>query len=130
MCGVFVKDISKELERGETKRKMETNETERKMETAEDKYDLFIEISHLEDSSSSCSEPILPKSNTLPARCFFLLFQKYHAPANAFYLMLLKKETKDCWFSNVPLGKNKLSKAIATLCVQNVVFKVIKRITL
>ena len=55
------KDISKELERGETERKMETNET------AKDKYDhLFIEISHLEDSSSSCSEPTLPKSNTLP----------------------------------------------------------------
>ena len=57
-----------------------------------------------------------------PASCFLILFQKYQslcpqdAPTNAFYLTPLKKETKDCWFSNVPLGKNKLSKAIATIC--------------
>lgn len=38
------------------------------------------------------------------------------APAGAFYLSPLKTPKKGCWFSVSPIGKNKLSKAIANMC--------------
>ena len=37
-------------------------------------------------------------------------------PNNAFYLTPLLKPFDSCWFSYVPIGKNKLSSAIASMC--------------
>ena len=57
-----------------------------------------------------------------PARCFVRLFKLYlsvcpsDAPAGAFYLSPLKTLKTGCWFSISPIGKNKLSKAIANMC--------------
>ena len=57
-----------------------------------------------------------------PARCFVRLFKLYlsvcpsDAPAGAFYLSPLKTPKTGCWFSISPIGKNKLSKAIANMC--------------
>jgi integrase len=39
-----------------------------------------------------------------------------YAPAGAFYLSPLKTPKTGCWFSISPIGKNKLSKAIAIMC--------------
>ena len=37
-------------------------------------------------------------------------------PNNAFYLIPLTKPSDTCWFSRVPLGCNKLSNAVASMC--------------
>ena len=37
-------------------------------------------------------------------------------PNNAFYLTPLLKPSDSCWFSCVPIGKNKLSNAVASMC--------------
>ena len=57
-----------------------------------------------------------------PDRCFVRIFKKYRAlcpvdrPNNAFYLTPLTKPSDTCWFSCVPLGRNKLSNAVASMC--------------
>ncbi len=57
-----------------------------------------------------------------PVRCFVRLFKKYQslcpseAPDDAFYLTPLQKPKENCWFKNVPIGRNKLSKAISNMC--------------
>ena len=57
-----------------------------------------------------------------PDRCFVRLFEKYrslcpsNAPAGAFYLTPLKKPKSNCWYTTVPIGRNKLSKAVADMC--------------
>ncbi len=38
------------------------------------------------------------------------------APDDAFYLTPLQKPKENCWFKNVPIGRNKLSKAISNMC--------------
>lgn len=61
-------------------------------------------------------------NNENPSRCFVRLFKMYlslcpvEAPANAFYLTPLKKPKEDCWYSISPVGKNKLAKAVSTMC--------------
>ena len=53
-----------------------------------------------------------------PDRCFVQIFKKYSGlcpsdrPDGAFYLTPLKIPKEDCWFSCVPIGRNKLS----TMC--------------
>ena len=37
-------------------------------------------------------------------------------PKHAFYLQPLPKPSPDCWFSNRPIGYNKLDGAVARLC--------------
>jgi hypothetical protein len=57
-----------------------------------------------------------------PDRCFVRIFKKYRVlcpidrPNNAFYLTPLTKPSDTCWFSCVPLGRNKLSNAVASMC--------------
>ena len=57
-----------------------------------------------------------------PDRCFVSLFEKYRSlcppdpPPGAFYLTPLKKPKPNCWYSTVPIGRNKLSKAVADMC--------------
>ncbi len=55
-----------------------------------------------------------------PGRCFVRLFKKYQslcpsdAPDDAFYLIPLQKPKENC--KNVPIRRNKLSKAISNMC--------------
>ena len=63
---------------------------------------------------------VLHYGNTeYPDRCFVRIFKKYRALCpidcknNAFYLTPLTKPSDTCWFSCVPLGRNKLSNAVA-----------------
>ena len=57
-----------------------------------------------------------------PDRCFVALFQKYNSlcppdsPPGAFYLAPLKKPKPNCWYTSVPFGRNKLSKAVSEMC--------------
>ncbi len=57
-----------------------------------------------------------------PVRCFVRLLKKYQslcpseAPDDAFYLTPLQKPNENCWFKNVPIGRNKLFKAISNMC--------------
>ena len=57
-----------------------------------------------------------------PARCFVRLFKLYMSlcppdcPDGAFYLGPLKNPTNDCWYSMVPVGRNKLAKAVSKMC--------------
>ena len=41
---------------------------------------------------------------------------QFDRPSNAFYLTPLQKPSDSCWFSCVPIGKNKLSNAVASMC--------------
>lgn len=58
-----------------------------------------------------------------PNRCFVQIFKKYTAlcppghPNNTLYLTPLTP-SETCWFSCVPLGWNKLSNAVASMCRQ------------
>ena len=51
-----------------------------------------------------------------PTRCFFH-FYKSHCPGsqkhNAFYLKPLVKPTQACWYSQVPLGHNRLANIVS-----------------
>ena len=55
-------------------------------------------------------------------RCFVRLFKKYqslcppNAPVDSFYLTPLQKPKEECWFKHIPIGRNKLSKAILNMC--------------
>ena len=57
-----------------------------------------------------------------PDRCFVQIFKKYNGlcpsdrPDGAFYLTPLKIPKEDCWFSCVPIGRNKLSTTVSTMC--------------
>ena len=57
-----------------------------------------------------------------PERCFVRMFKLYlslcppDCPDGAFYLGPLKNPTKSCWYSAVPVGRNKLAKAVAKMC--------------
>ena len=57
-----------------------------------------------------------------PDRCFIRLFKKYISlcpndrPDKAFYLTPLKKPSETCWYSAAPIGRNKLSNVISTMC--------------
>ncbi len=57
-----------------------------------------------------------------PGRCFVRLFKNYQslcasdAPDDALYLIPLQKPKENCWFKNVPIRQNKLSKAISNMC--------------
>ena len=57
-----------------------------------------------------------------PDRCFVCIFKKYRAlcpidrPNNAFYLTPLTKPSDTCWFSCIPLGRNKLLNAVSSMC--------------
>ena len=57
-----------------------------------------------------------------PSRCFVWLFQAYNRlcppdrPNHAFYLLPLTNPKGDYWFSKVPIGKHKLSSAVANMC--------------
>ena len=55
-------------------------------------------------------------------RCFMRLFKKYQSlcppnvPVDSFYLTPLQKPKEDCWFKNITIGRNKLSKATSNMC--------------
>ena len=57
-----------------------------------------------------------------PDRCFVRLFKRYislcppDCPPGAFYLTPLKKPRETCWYKTTPIGKNKLSKAVSSMC--------------
>ena len=57
-----------------------------------------------------------------PDRCFVELFKLYRSlcpsnpPKDAFYLQPLSKPTPTYWFSNKPMGHNKLEGTVARLC--------------
>ena len=57
-----------------------------------------------------------------PGRCFVHLFKMYRRlcpkdqPKDAFYLQPLKNPSPGCWFSNKPIGYNKLDGTVARLC--------------
>ena len=59
-----------------------------------------------------------------PERCFVELFRlyRYHCPVkrrdDAFYLTPLRDPKGHCWYSNAPLGHNKLRNAVANMCKQ------------
>ena len=59
-----------------------------------------------------------------PDRCFVRLFKLYtslcpaDAPKDVFYLKPLTKPTPTCWYSNQPVGHNKLSQTVSRLCKQ------------
>ena len=56
-----------------------------------------------------------------PSQCFVNLFKMYNSlcpkgrPKDAFYLQPLPKPSPDCWFSNKPIGYNKLDGTVARL---------------
>ena len=56
-----------------------------------------------------------------PDRCFVQIFKKYSGlcpadrPYGAFYLTPLKIPKEDCWFSCVPIGRNKLPNTVSTM---------------
>ncbi len=56
------------------------------------------------------------------ARCFVRLHKMYislcppDSPAGAFYLTPLKNLEAGCWYSKVPVGKNKLAMAVSSMC--------------
>ena len=62
------------------------------------------------------------ENNDNPQRCFVRLFKRYislcppDSPSTAFYLNPLKKPSESSWYSTTPIGKNKLSKAVSTMC--------------
>ena len=57
-----------------------------------------------------------------PGRCFVNLFKLYNSlcpkdrPKDVFYLQPLPKPSPGCWFSNKPVGYNKLDGTVARLC--------------
>jgi len=57
-----------------------------------------------------------------PNRCFLGLLKKYQSlcppnpPADVFYVSPLQNPRDDCWFKNVPIGRNKVYKAISNMC--------------
>ena len=59
-----------------------------------------------------------------PDRCFVRLFKLYtslcpaDAPKDVFYLKPLMKPTPTWWYSNQPVGHNKLSQTVSQLCKQ------------
>ena len=58
-----------------------------------------------------------------PSRCFVRIFKMYNSlcppdrPHDAFYVSPLKQPKQDCWFSCVPVGRNKLAN-VSTMCKQ------------
>ena len=59
-----------------------------------------------------------------PERCFVKLFKLYRQRCpvkhcdDAFYLTSLRDPKGQCWYSNTPLGHNKLRNAVANMCEQ------------
>ena len=57
-----------------------------------------------------------------PSRCFVTLFKRYTTlcppttSKNAFYLQPLRNPTPLCWYSQEPLGHNKLAGTVSRLC--------------
>ena len=57
-----------------------------------------------------------------PSRCFVTLFKRYttlcppKTSKNAFYLQPLRNPTPHCWYSQEPLGHNKLAGTVSRLC--------------
>ena len=57
-----------------------------------------------------------------PIRCFVRILKKYNSPCppdrpnDAFHLTPLKSPSNDRWFSRVPVGRNKPSNVVSTMC--------------
>ena len=85
-------------------------------------------LQYTEDTSKNRPGNVAPKIVTHyankenPERCFVRLNKKYisHCPINcksqAFYLQPLQTPRESCWYSDMPLGHNKLNKAVASIC--------------
>ena len=58
-------------------------------------------------------------ANSNPDRCFvtkYISLCPPNRPDDAFYLAPLKEPRDRCWYSNVPVGRNKLAKTVADMC--------------
>ncbi len=57
-----------------------------------------------------------------PSRCFVTLYKKYQSkcpaqrPEHAFYLQPLKKPSRDCWYSVMPIGHYTLAGTVSRMC--------------
>ena len=57
-----------------------------------------------------------------PERCFIRLYKLYNSrcpadrPDHAYYLKPLQKPRNECWYSNQPVGHNKLDTTISRMC--------------